>query len=174
MIVIANLLVLYVFPVINSFVFHIAKNISPLNLYIKAFFDNFKEDILSYTLSQWKDEDLKGESYNQWNINRYYGLLYLLILIRIDYDRIGNYKDWSYFVNKYDLIEYKKCLACSNISLDISLNIFNLPIVNDSFNYGIELASIENTFIIDENNSNNSQLNYLELLKENVCINNII
>lgn len=141
---------------------HIAKDNGLLNNYIRSYFSEFRDTIGSTSILQWRDEDLKGYSYQQWNINRYYSLLYLLIILHLDYQRLSKIKDWSYFIEKYNLIEYKKCLACYNISLEKCLEIFNLQ----NLEVGIELVSIEDTFVIG-NSSTTSKVN----IGTNGCIN---
>lgn len=149
--------------------FHIAKKTTLLDSYIRSYFATFRDTILDYSNKQWNDEDLKGNSYNQWNINRYNSLLYLLTIVRLDFDRLGNYKDWSFFVDKYKLNNYKKCLACYDISLDNCLELFNLPVLTE----GIETAIVEESFIIGIE-VEISNILFKDLLNSsNICINNI-
>lgn len=149
--------------------FHIARNITDLNTCIRNYFSTFRADILSLTNTQWNDEDLKGKTLIQYDINRYYSLLYLLVIIYKDYERLGNQKEWSYFVDKYNLNEYKKCLACYNISLDNCLKLFNLQSTDE----GIEISLIEQSFIVENQELQPSIISYLDLLSNIGCINNI-
>lgn len=152
---------------------HTVKKISNLNTYINSFFNEFKDDIMIQTNKQWHDEDLKGSSTKQWNVMKYYYLLDLLIIV---YNEVERTKDlgynWSYYVNKFDLEKYRKCLACVGIDIDKGLNAFNL---GDSISIlGIELAQIEDSFIVGDSGSTINPISVKELLETpNYCINYI-
>lgn len=122
--------------------YHIPIKISPLNVLVNSFFTEFKVNILLFTNKQWNSEDLKGSSFYQWKVKKYYDLLYLIILLYTDIQKnIKLNLGWQYYVTKYNLVEFKKCLACDNISLDQALNIFG---INEIFpNTGIELMEEE-------------------------------
>lgn len=154
---------------------HNVKLISDLSTKIDNFFSLFKGKILSLTTSQWNEEDFKGKSYIQWDIIKYYHLLYLLILLNEDINRLRFLnKDWSYFSNKYNLDNFSKCLACNNISFVDALVSFDL--YNESLDLGIQTMNINNTFKIalEDNNDLNTSKTIIDLITvPNYCQNNI-
>lgn len=100
-------------------------NITYLDTKIKAFWDLNKTAILANNTIQFNEEDLKGKSFYQWKSMSYYYLLGLLILIQLDINHTG--KEWSYYYEKYDLANIKKCLNCININLNKNIDLFFAP-----------------------------------------------
>lgn len=115
---------------------------------IQEFWKTFKTDIIKFTNKSWKDEDLAGKSYAQWNVAQYHYVLSLMILIYLDVKKNGTiYTTWDYYNTKYDLDTKRKCLACECIDLDKALAIFGFPFT--TCGNGIECMNIENTFIVE-------------------------
>lgn len=118
--------------------------ITDLDLKIKAFWDLNKLVILSNNSEQWNDEDLKGKSFAQWKSMTYF---YLLALLQLIYNDINHtQQEWSYYQEKYDLENIKKCLHCIGINLDKNLNIFGFPIICEN---GIECLDIESSLEVE-------------------------
>lgn len=152
---------------------HSVKKVTPLNACIANFFLAYKDDIISLTNKQWNDEDLKGTSIKQWNIMKYYDLLYLLIVVYNEINRTLelNYP-FSYYSNKFDLEKYKKCLACSNIDIDKGYEAFRFNILSQID--GIELQEIEVSNIVGNKDYNTNNITISDLLlKGNYCLNYI-
>ena len=120
---------------------------SPTNLeiYINNAFKAYKNNIVSNFLGEIKDEQLKGESCKQYNFS-FYLALYLVTLVYKDVIKYPN-KNWNYFVTKYKLKEYKKCLSCSGINLNNILFSFNLPSIIEQS--GIEDLEVEETLEVE-------------------------
>lgn len=101
-------------------------NITYLDTKIKEFWDLNKSAILSNNANQFNEEDLKGKSFYQWSSMSYYYVLNLLLLIQIDKNH--SQKEWSYYYEKYNITNIKKCLSCIGINLNKNLEIFGFPI----------------------------------------------
>lgn len=149
---------------------------SPTNLEncINTAFKLFKTSIIKNFLSQVNDEELKGESCKQYNFS-FYLAIYLISIVYQDVIKYPK-QNWNYFVIKYKLETYKKCLACSGINLDDVLKCFNLPTV--IIGLGINSIKIESTFIIEPTNLTPTvvevvQIDLTTILGIKSCINNI-
>jgi hypothetical protein len=125
---------------------HSKKLISTLDKAVDDFFTAYKPQLLLLSQAQWKSEDYRGKSYQQWTAMQYYNFLYLLSLMYREIDRTKNFnRDWTYYVSKYNLNEVQKCLGCYGIDWTKGLEAFGF---NDLFPGGIENMDIESTFII--------------------------
>jgi len=150
------------------------KNPSNIENYINNIFKINKNSIVTNFLKQINDEQLKGESCRQYNFS-FYLALYLVILVYNDVLKYPN-KTWDYFVSKYNLLEHKKCLACTGINLDTILTSFMLPPINTS---GIEGVQIEQTLEVEPIDLTEptiivAPVKILDLIQSGkTCINNI-
>lgn len=153
--------------------YHIAKNISPLNNAINNYITAFKSELVGLSTLEWKEEDLKGKSYSQWKVIQYYDLMYLLIIVYNEVIRTKNLNySWSYYRDKFKLDKYRKCLECEGIDFDKALNAFGFSsYVNES---GIELMEVETNFIIQKNELNLFNTTIKELLSNPTKCNNYI
>lgn len=120
-------------------------NITSLDVQIKSFWTLNKNAILLNDKVQWNDEDLTGKSFAQWKSMSYYYLLSLLTLIQIDISHTS--KLWSYYYEKYNLANLKKCLSCIGIDLNKNLQVFGFP--TNSIDEVVEPMSIEDTFEVE-------------------------
>jgi len=150
------------------------KNPSNIENYINNIFKINKNSIVTNFLKQINDEQLKGESCRQYNFS-FYLALYLVILVYNDVLKYPN-KTWDYFVSKYNLLEHKKCLACTGINLETILTSFMLPPINTS---GIEGVQIEQTLEVEPIDLTEptiivAPVKILDLIQSGkTCINNI-
>lgn len=136
-------------------ILHQYNNASYLDTKIREFWLIFKTDILKLSNLSWKEEDYTGKSYNQWKVMQYYSVLSLIILLYLDIQKNKTvHTNWDYYNTKYKLDEKRKCLACECIDLDKILTIFNFPFINCGG--GIECMNIENTFIVEGDNCNDT------------------
>lgn len=127
---------------------------SDLTGYIIVAFQRYKDDLLAIHKQQWKDEDIRGESVQQYTAAQYHMAIRLVILVRLDVNRLAwKELDWDYFVTTWNLVEFKKRLACTDISLDNLLNDFALPVVSGDFDEqatdGIETMEVEMSFEVE-------------------------
>lgn len=151
---------------------HSVNKISDLNTAINNYFIAFKDDIMISTAKHWNDEDNKGSSFASWNTMKYYTLMYLLIIVYQEIERTKklNYS-WSYYENKFNLIEYKKCLACFKIDIDKAYTAFGFDYLIEESGIGLQGISINN--MVEYSNLPVSSTNIKELINLNICINNI-
>jgi len=127
---------------------------SDLTGYIISAFQRYRTALIAIHKQQWKDEDIRGESVQQYTAAQYQMAIRLTILVRLDVNRLAwKELDWDYFVTTWNLVEFKQRLACTDISLDNLLNDFALPVVNGSFNEqaidGIEDMEVEMSFEVE-------------------------
>lgn len=125
----------------------------------------YEKDIIALHKTQWKDEDLNETSDKHFKVEQYYLVIQLMILIYFEIIR-GVNLEWSYYINKYNLVAYKKCLLRHGINLDKILAIFQLP---DSSSNGVNFAEIENSFIIEnvlDQDSISSTNSFMTILEE--------
>lgn len=153
--------------------YHIAKTITPLNIAINNYFTAFKDDILTYSTKQWKEEDIKGKSIAQWRAMQYYDLMYLLIVLHQEIVRTLHLNcDWSYYVTKFKLDKYQKCIQCEEIDWDKAIDSFGL---NDLVPQGgIENMGIEINFVIQNSDKNKFSLSVSYLAENPYICNNYI
>lgn len=149
---------------------HSVKKITLLNESINNFFIAFKDDIISKTELQWKEEDYKGNSFVQWKIMKYYYILHLMILIFLEKERNKDTYGWSYYVDKFDLDIFKKCLACDNISIEKAYTAFGFI---SSSEEGVEFQEIEVDNIVGNSLYPVSDIKIKDLLNNSICINYI-
>lgn len=132
----------------------------------------YKDKLHELHQKQWKDEDIHGESCVQYITYQYYLAILLVTLISKEVKE-GVNTDWSYYEETYDLETKRKNLACNGIDLDDILNIFDLPINNESVE-GIEGVEIEASFQIEGSGNfgigNVENIGYL-LANPNGCFN---
>lgn len=152
---------------------HIAKTISPLNTLVNNYFTAFKTQLVNYSTIEWNNEDLKGKSYAQWQAMQYYNLMYLLIIVYKEIIRTKNLNyTWSYYVNKFKLDTYRKCLECEGIDFDKALHAFGFDTIFS--NGGIESMIIEYSFKIESFDLPKSSILVKDLLLvPNQCFNYI-
>lgn len=122
----------------------------------------YREDIIALFKKSWKEEDLNEVSDSQFHAGQLNLAIQLVTLVYLDVIR-GVNTDWDYYVSKYNLETYKKCLSCDKINLDKILEKFGLPNVGEK---GINFQQIETTFIIEFQNSINtlSSVNVIDIL----------
>lgn len=139
-------------------------NTSYLENAINNSFLYYKKEIIALFTKSWKEEDLNETSENQFKGSQFILAIQLIVLVYQDIIR-GVQTDWDYFVSKYELEKYSKCLKCDGINLDKILEIFGLPNIGEK---GINFQQIENTFIIEFQNSVNtlSSVNVIDILNE--------
>jgi len=109
----------------------------------------YREDAIKLLKKSWNEEDLNETSNEQFRAAQYSFAIQLVILIYLDYTRFPSL-GWAYYVAKFELEKFSKCLKCYNINLDKILEKFSLPSVLG----GIEFQEIEETFIIEEDGDN--------------------
>ena len=150
---------------------HSNATISSLHSLVDTYFQNYKSTLTSLSSKGWNEEDLKGKTYQHWKVMQYYNLLYLLCIIRLEYDKLKGKKNWSYFVSKYKLNDIKDCLACEGIKLDTALELFGFP-TSDSG--GVSYDEIETTLQIYGGDIDPALLTAKERLENPViCVNYI-
>lgn len=120
-------------------------HVSNIENYINQSFLLYKKDILSLYKGSWAEEDLNETSEKQFKGFQYFLAIQLTILVYLDVIR-GVNTDWNYFVTKYNLEKYSKCLKCNDINLDKIFEKFNLPKIGE---LGIDFQEIESTFVIE-------------------------
>lgn len=120
--------------------------------YITKAFNRYSDTLLTLSQQHWKDEDIRGTSKVQYTIEQYYMAILLVVLVRLDVDRLLHLdKEWSEFETTWGLAEYKERFACVGISLDNILSDFGLPLIEEEFDLatdGIETMGIELSFEI--------------------------
>jgi hypothetical protein len=111
-------------------------------------FQYYKDGLISTMNKWWTQEDKWGKSCIQYDWFQFYLTLYLVTLIKVEWDR-GLETDWQYYIDKYGLEEKAKFLACFGINLTVILNCFDLPpdtptpeITYGSIDYEDALANI--------------------------------
>lgn len=150
------------------------KNLTNIESYINTAFKLYKASIIKNFLAQVNDEELKGENCRQYNFS-FYLAVYLVTIVYQDVIKYPS-KSWDYFVTKYDLEKYKKCLACDGIKLDDILISFTLPPV--AVSSGINNLQIEKTFEIEPTDLTPiviepTIVDLSTILVASTCINNI-
>jgi len=153
---------------------HIAKKTSDLNTAIHTFFLAFKDKLVGFSTTQWKQEDLKGKSNSQWIAMQYYNLMYLLIIV---HQEVMRTKDlgypWSYYVSKFKLDTYKECLACDGIDFDKALEAFNIPFYFSED--GINLMGVQDSLFVTPTTYNTSETSFTTLVETpKACTNYIV
>lgn len=131
------------------------------NFILKAF-DRYREAMFALVKQSWAEEDIRGKGDAIYIVSKYQAALLLAVLVRLEVDKnLG--KDWSYFVELFDLENLGDKFACINISLEglnessISLNNilndFGLPNAEGDFSAGVDAGigdmSIEDTFEVE-------------------------
>jgi hypothetical protein len=136
--------------------------------YFKSFMDYYRSILMTLYRKNWKREDYYELSYYQYVISQYWYALYLVVLIKYEVLE-GINTEWSYYIDKYELEDKRKKLACNSISLKKILEIFELPTLTTSStegtfdNVGIESDIIEDDFIV-ENTEDAEELDTVEIL----------
>lgn len=105
----------------------------------------YEKEIIALHKEGWNEEDLNEVTSKHFKVEQYQAIIQLIILIYLEIIR-GVNTDWEYYVNKYKLDSYKKCLICYQINIDKILSIFQLPSVGET---GINFSQIENSFIVE-------------------------
>lgn len=163
--------------------------LTDLEVIILNFFQKYEKEIISLSLTQFNQENLKGTSKVQYQKSIYYiySLLYALcIYLDVQDDSEITLQKLE---EKYKLSCVKKELACKKINFDDILNIFNI-IIDDVENGGIENLGIESSFEVEPNeeeeqeeiimlenderfdnflNSSDNKIDYLDMNIISVC-----
>ncbi len=101
---------------------------------------------LSHLVTWTKEEEIWGESDEQYKISLYYYASLYAYLIMISLTRDGY--TWNEVKKKYCINEFTKCLACKGITFKDYLAVYGIPFDSDTCG-GINHQQIEKTFGIE-------------------------
>ena len=147
------------------------RTVEPSNIEViwNSYFTHYRDNILSSHYQVNDNEDMFNKDNNIYKIMYYYLAFYLVLLVYLEIqDRV--HSDWSYYVNKYDLINQSKIFGCNGISLDKVFELFGIDYNNTG---GIGNMQIDSTFQVDSSDSAiNSSVEFQDLLNNMSGCNN--
>lgn len=114
---------------------------------LSLLFQKYRSDIWSNFLTQFKQEDISGESSVQYNNTILMATFVYACLFAKDYE--DDFLTYEQVIQKYNIFEVQKCLACMGISLQSILKDIGIILEFDLDVDGIEHLGIENNFHIE-------------------------
>jgi len=118
--------------------------VSNVDKYLNLYYSKYHDKIHKLIDTIISNENIYNVSDKQYILNQFFYVFSLITLLYIEYKR-GFIVDWNYYIQKYNLLNLSKKIACNGMELNKILNIFELPNIEPNLNN----TAIEGNYIVE-------------------------